>query len=136
MTPKLPDPAGSIPNYLEQSRRRWQIDLKMQNGWRSIMGALIKVLLGLVLIVVLGFILLGYRPEFWSSDVLGRPSSAPLGRRRSTPSKARERAAALGKKAANAAETVRDSDQRDRTHGQDQSQDGARRHGESDWRST
>jgi hyperosmotically inducible protein len=63
--------------------------------------------LGLVLVVLVGLFLLGYRPGS-GGTVLVQPPSAPLGGSIDT-EQARERAAALGKKAATAAESVRDS---------------------------
>jgi hyperosmotically inducible periplasmic protein len=73
------------------------------------MRALVSMLLGLVLIVVLGFMLLGY----WAGST-GRstdaPASAPAGTSGGIDTqKARERAAVVGEKAAEAAETVRET---------------------------
>ena len=69
---------------------------------------MVKVLLGLVLLLVVGFFLLGYRPG--SGIVIGRPASAPAGTTVGFDAEqARERASAIGRQAATAAESVKET---------------------------
>lgn len=72
------------------------------------MRRMLSVLLGLFLVALLGFMLLGY----WAGSTWSRaerPTSAPIGTSGIDTEKVRERAAAVGEKAAIAAETVRET---------------------------
>jgi hypothetical protein len=71
------------------------------------MASLVRLLLGVILIAVLGFMLLGY----WAgSNSAQRPASPPIGTSGGIDtSAARERAAQVGEKAAVAAGAVRDT---------------------------
>ena len=71
------------------------------------MRSLIKLLLGLVLIAMLGFLVLGYwAGSTWRTDT---PSTPSVGTSGIDTQKVRDNAAAAGEKAATAAETVRET---------------------------
>lgn len=73
------------------------------------MGSLVRLLLGVILIALVGFLLLGY----WAGsswNTAERPTSSPVGTGGGIDTNtARERAAQVGEKAAIAAEAVRDT---------------------------
>jgi osmotically-inducible protein OsmY len=70
------------------------------------MASLVRLLLGVILIAVLGFMLLGY----WAGSNSTRPATSPTGTSGGIDtSAARERAAQVGEKAAVAADAVRDT---------------------------